>query len=95
MMQSTGYSTPATTTPAVGDPLDALAVGVDEVDRRQVERVEVLVVEAGPLAQLPVPGLQLGGGVRVGDDRVDPRPDLAHLLEVGVLEVGQQVLEAR
>ena len=33
-MQSTGYSTPATTTPVLGDALDALAVGVHQVGVR-------------------------------------------------------------
>src|SRR5215475_13686925 len=80
---------------ALTDPLDALAVGVDETDRRQVESVEVLVVEARALAELAVPRLELLCGAGVLDDRVDPGTDLAHLLEVRVLEVGQQVTEAR
>ena len=67
-------------------PLDALAVGVDEVRARLVERLQVLVVEARPLAQLAVPGLQLLRGLGVLDDRVDAGADLLHLLEVGVLE---------
>ena len=62
MMQSTSYSVPATTTPCLGDPLDALAVGVDQVRAGLVVGLQVLVVEAGPLAQLAVPGLELLGG---------------------------------
>ncbi len=50
------------------DPLDTLAVGVDEVGARVVERLEVLVVEARPLAELAVPGLERLGGGRVVDD---------------------------
>ena len=48
----------------LGDALDALAVRVDERDVRAVEGVEVLVVEAGPLAELAVVGLQRLGGRR-------------------------------
>ena len=44
------------------DALDALAVGVDEVRARLVVRLQVLVVEARPLAELAVPGLQRLGG---------------------------------
>src|SRR5690606_5923637 len=43
----------------LGDPLHALAVGVDEVRGGLVERLQVLVVEARPLAELAVPGLEL------------------------------------
>ena len=42
---------------------------------------QVLVVEARPLAELAVPGLQRLGGGRVLDDRVDARADLLHLLK--------------
>ena len=44
------------------DALDALAVGVDQVRVRLVVGVEVLVVEARPLAQLAVPRLERLGG---------------------------------
>ena len=84
-MQSTSYSLPADHHAGLGDALHALAVGVDEVGAGLVERLQVLVVEAGPLAELPVPRLEALGRVRVLDDRVDPGPDLLHLLEVGVL----------
>ena len=40
-------------------------------------------MEARAFAELPVVGLERFGRVRVVDDRVDPGPDLLHLLEVG------------
>ena len=46
------------------DALHPLAIGVDQVGARLVVGVEVLVVEAGPLAQLAVPGLERLGGLR-------------------------------
>ena len=49
----------------LGDALDALALRVDQRDVRAVEGVEILVVEARPLAELAVVGLQRLGGVRV------------------------------
>ncbi len=74
----------------LGDPLDALAVGVDQRDVRPVEGVEIFVVEAGPLAELVVLGLQRLGGGRVLDHAVHPGADLLHLLEVGQLhQVGR------
>src|SRR5581483_5013510 len=79
---------------AVGDPLDALAVGVDQGHARFVERLQVLVVEAGALAQLPVPGLQRVSRRAVVDDGLDPGPDLLHLLEVGVFEGVEQRVDA-
>src|SRR3712207_6014586 len=54
----------------LGYALDALAVGVDEVRAGLVEGLQVLVVEARPLAQLAVPRLEVGGRLRVLDDRV-------------------------
>lgn len=70
----------------LGDPLHAVAVGgVDEGDVGAVERLEVAVAERGPLAHVAVPGLEEFRGRRVGDDGVDPRPDLVHLPEVGQL----------
>ena len=76
-----------------GDPLDALAIGVDQPGARLVVRLQVLVVEARPLAQLPVPGLERLRGLRILDDRVDARTDLVHLLVIGVLVRGEHVLE--
>src|SRR6202011_2786195 len=57
-----------------------------------VERVEIRVVEAGTLAELPVPGLEGLSRATVHDDLVDPRPDLLHLLEVGELHRAGQAL---
>src|SRR5581483_7820169 len=59
-----------------------------------VERLQVLVVEAGALAQLPVPGLQRVSRRAVVDDGLDPGPDLLHLLEVGVFEGVEQRVDA-
>ena len=77
---------PSTTTPRSVMRSTPSAVGVDERDVRAVERVEVLVVEARPLAELAVVRLQRLGRVRVVDDRVDAGADLLHLLEVGELD---------
>ena len=49
-------------------------------------------MEAGPLAELAVVRLERLGGVRVVDDRLDPRADLLHLLEVGQLHRVHQAL---
>ena len=83
---------PADHEAVLGDPLDALAVGVDQPHARHVERLQIGVVEARPLAQLPVPGLQLLGGLAVLHDRRGPRADLLHLFEVGILVGGQHLL---
>ena len=64
---------------------------VDEGDVGSVESLEVLVVEARSLAELPIPGLEAGGGRRVPDDGVHPVPDLLHLLEVGLLQNAGQI----
>src|SRR6056297_106001 len=74
------------------DALHAAALGVDQFHVRPVERVEVLVVEARPFAELAVPGLECLRGVRVVDDRLHPRPDLLHLLEVGEFDRGRHAL---
>jgi len=74
------------------DALDALAVAVDQMDARQVEGLQVGIVEAGPLAELTVPGLQVPRGRRIMDDRVDAGADLLHLLVIGVLERSQHAL---
>ena len=69
-----------------------LAVGVDEVRPRLVERLQVLVVEARPLAELAVPGLEAAArspGPRTTSST--RRSDLLHLLEVGLLERRQHV----
>ena len=75
----------------LGDPLDALAVGVHQMDGGGVEGLQIGVMKAGPLAQLPVPGLQMIGGRRVGHDLVDPCADLVHFGEVGIFVGGQHV----
>ena len=54
------------------DALDTLAVGVDERDVRVVERLQVLVVEARPLAQLSEPRLERIGCAAVADECIDP-----------------------
>ena len=75
---------------AVGsDPLDALALGVDEGDVVAVERLEILVVEARSLAEVAVPRLERLGGGGVGHDRVDSGADLLHLGEVGQIHCAQ------
>ena len=71
--------------PGFVDPLDASALGVDQVGVRSVERLQVLVVETRPLAQLAIPRLERLGGGRVVDDLVDPSPDLGHLLVVALV----------
>ena len=48
-------------------------------------------MEAGPLAELPVPGLEGVGGRRILDDVVHPGSDLLHLLEVGQLHDAGEV----
>ena len=67
------------------DLLDPSTIGVDEMDVRAVERVEVLVVEARTLAQLAVPGLERRGRCWVVDHAIDALADLGHLLVVAVL----------
>ena len=69
MRQSTSYSMPSTTTPCSVSRSTPRPVGVDQVHVRPVERRQVLVVEARPLAELAVPRLQLLGRRRVLDDR--------------------------
>ena len=83
--QSSSWCSPTDDDAGRVDALDAPSVGVDQVDVRPVVRVEVLVVEARPLAELAVPRLERVGGARVADDGVDSGPDLVHLLVVAVL----------
>ena len=61
---------------------DALAVGVDQVDVRAVERRQVVVVEARPLAHEHVPRLQRVGRRLVFDDLVDAAVDPHHVVDV-------------
>ena len=74
---------------------DALAVGVDEMDVRPVERRQVVVVEARPLAHEHVPGLQRLGGRLVLDDLVDAPVDAHHVVDVGVLLAADLLLARR
>ena len=62
------------------------------MDARQVEGLQVGIVEAWPLAELAVPGLEVLRRRRIADDRVDAGADLLHLLVIGVLERGQHAL---
>ena len=77
------------------DPLDAFALRVDQRDVGPVERVEILVVEARALAELPVVGLERLGRLPVADDRVDAGADLLHLLEVRQLHASWRCRRAR
>lgn len=52
-------------------------------------------METGPFAEVAVPRFERLGGGGVGDDRVDPRPDLVHLGEVGQLDVAAALLGIR
>ncbi len=70
-------------------------VGVDEVHVGEVERLEVLVVEADALAVLAVPGLQLLGGLGILDDLVDPPAEALHDLEVDRLELAPLLVGGR
>ena len=65
-----------------GDALHPEAPGVDQGHVVAVERLQVLVVEAGPLAEVAVPGFERLCGGAVGDDVGDAGPDLLHLGEV-------------
>ena len=67
MMQSSSYSFPLATSAVLGHAFDA-GRAVDQGHVRPVERVEVLIVEARPLAQVPVVGLQRLRDVGVGDE---------------------------
>ena len=71
----------------LGDRIHAPAVGVHEVHVGQVERRQVLIVEADPLAVLAPVGLELLGCLRVFDDLVDAATDPLHGLEVDPLEL--------
>ena len=66
----------------LGDLVDSVPVGVDQVDVRAVERRQVLVVEAHPLAVLAVPRLEPSGGLGILDDAGHPLTDLLHGQEV-------------
>ncbi len=67
------------------DALDAAALGVDERDVGPIEGRQILVVEAGALAELAVVGLEGLGGHRVLDDLRDASAHGLHRLEVHAL----------
>ena len=69
------------------DLVDAPSVGVHQVHVGPVERRQVVVVEADPLAVLAPVRLELLGRLGVLDDLVDPPPDRLHGLEVDPLEL--------
>ena len=74
------------------DPLDALAVGVDQSRARRVERLEIFIVEARALAKLPIPGPEFLRCFAMRHDGVDPRADFLHLFEIGIFERRQHRL---
>ena len=76
-----------------GEFLDAAPLGIDELDIGRVERFEVIVMEAGTLAQPAIVGLQCLGGRRVLDDLLDPGADSIHHPVVG--ELGDTALLVR
>ena len=76
-MQSTSYSSPFATTPCFVTRVTPLGA-VDQRDLRVVERDEVLVVEAGPLAAVAVVRLEHLRGRGVTDERLDALAVLLH-----------------
>ena len=72
-----------------GDALDALALGVDECHVVPVERLQIVVVEAGALAEVAVPGFERFGRRGIVHDRIDAGPNLLHLGEVGHFHCAQ------
>ena len=81
--------------PTSSDLINATTGGVDEMDVREVERRQVIVVKADPLAVLAPVRLELGGGLGILDDLVDPSSDRLHHLEVAALELCGLLLGAR
>ncbi len=59
---------------------------------RTIEGVEIFVVEARPLAERLVPGLERVRRGLVFDDRIDAGADLLHLAVVGLLDDLQRLL---
>jgi hypothetical protein len=69
------------------DAIHALAVGVDQVRAGFVVGLEVLVVEAGPLAQLAVPGLERFGGLTASATSASTRARISVIFSsVGLVE---------
>ena len=77
----------------LGDALDALAGRVDQVNILPVEGLQILIVEARPLAELVVPGFQRIRRRLVLDDFVHARAYPLHLLIVGELDQRLRVLD--
>ena len=71
----------------LGDALHSATAGVDQCDVVAVERLQILVVKARTLAEIAIPGFERLGGGAIGDDLIDPGPDLVHLGEVGQFDV--------
>ena len=65
------------------DSLDTLAIGVNQGDAGPVEGLQILIMEAGPLAQLAIPGLQRLAGLAVFHHRHRAGADLLHLVMIG------------
>src|SRR3546814_19930143 len=69
------------------DPLDAARPA--DVHQRHVgpgESRQIVVVEARPLAELGIPGLQRVRRFGILHELIAPCPDFAHLFEVGIFE---------
>ena len=77
--------------PAGRDLLDSLAVGIHQMRPRRVERLQIGIVEARPLAELAIPGLEFCRRFAILDDGVDPAPDFLHFFEVGILKRSSHV----
>ena len=71
----------------LGDLLDALAIGIDQRHILPVEGRQVVVVEAGPFAELAVPGLECFGGRRRRRRSRRPAHGSAPSSEVGQLDL--------
>ena len=78
---------------AFGEVFDAAPSGIDELDIGRVERFEVVVMEAGTLAQPAIVGLQCLGGRWVLDDLFDPGAD--RFIDPVVGELGDTALLVR
>src|SRR4029077_16067553 len=73
------------------DPVEAPTLRVDQRDVRTVERRKVVFMEARPLAEPAVVGLESGRGLRVTDLLVDPGPDTPQFREVPFDQPGHGV----
>ena len=94
MMQSTSYSTPATTTPVSvmrSTPLPSVST---RWVPGSLKACRYSSWKHGRLHSWRYQAFRLCAVVGVLDDRVDPGADLLHLLEVGVLEGRHHALAA-